>query len=656
MKRTISFILSVLLILSLFAPAAGAARDPQVFRQMTGSELTTFDYLATGNNFEHIALSNGIEGLVDYDPYGNMIPGIATEWSANEDNTVWTFKIREGVKWVDAEGNEYADVTAHDFVTAAHYVNDANNDSATQYMYDGFVVNATEYYEGTAAVMMAENAVIEGEAANIEEYYTANEIDPSTFIEASAIGVKAVDDYTLEYTLVNPTPFFPTLLSYASYLPVNAAYLEEMGENFGLDNWSILYNGAYIISEWNPQQSRILTANPLYWDAERPYIPRLEWIYNAQVNTLSPTLFQNEELDYALIDANVLGEMLENPELADQIHPTRVNLDYSYFYAFNFEPRFDAAYEPDNWTLAVNNENFRQALMASLDRVKAMAVYDPYGPERMITNTVTPVGFTNTGGKDYTQYGALAAIAARDSFDEAKAVEYRDLAKAELEAAGATFPIKILMPFNPATANWDKECQVVEQQMEGVLGTDFIDIIVEVGPESGFLAEVRRSGKFAFMKCNWGADYADPQTFTDPFNYSVNGNGGSSYGFFHTDPQYMLDGSPITNKSEATQALVTEYNALLDAAKAETDDNTARFEAFAAAEAFLIEHAFIVPTHLSFEGYKFDMTNSFDAPYAPYGLPRFSYKNFKFLDKSMSIAEFDAAQEAWNAARAEALQ
>ena len=100
---------------------------------------------------------------------------------------------------------------------------------------------------------------------------------------------------------------------------------------------------------------------------------------------------------------------------------------------FNFDPQFDAEYEPDNWKLAVNNENFRKAMMASMDRVKALTVSEPYNPESLLNNTVTPANFAAAAGKDYTQYDALKDITNGDSFDAAKAVEYRDKAKEELE-------------------------------------------------------------------------------------------------------------------------------------------------------------------------------------------------------------------------------
>ena len=150
----------------------------------------------------------------------------------------------------------------------------------------------------------------------------------------------------------------------------------------------------------------------------------------------------------------------------------------------------------------------------------------------------------------------------------------------ELTAEGATFPVKVLMPYNPSSTNWDKECQVVEQQLEGLLGSDYIDVIVEAGPSTGFLSEVRRGGKFALMKCNWGADFSDASAFiVDPFAED------SNYSFIYEsdDPQ--------------TQEYYQEYLALVEEALAITDDDEARYETFAQAEAVLLDHGFAIPIH-----------------------------------------------------------
>lgn len=613
--------------------SGGDAENLSVYRTLYSSEVTTLNYLTTGTTNEYAIGANVVDCLVEYDCYGNIIPSLAESWESNEDMTEWTFHIRKGVKWVDKDGNEVADVTANDWVSAAHYVNDANNDSSNQYMYDtGSVVkNAQAYYDYTAYLLESDNGT-----KTVDE-----DGDPIEVVEAVAaedIGVKAVDDYTLVYTLEQPCPFFLSVLSYTSYMPVYGPFLEEVGAMFGLDNESMLYNGAYILSSFQPQQERVLTKNQSYWDKDNVHIDEIRQIYNAEARSVEVSMYQAGEVDTAAIDSNLLDAMLKDESTKDLIHGARPDNSFSYFYAFNFDPQFDAEYEPENWKIAVNNVNFRKAIMAGLDRVKAMTVNDPYNPESLINNTITPANFAVGAGVDFTQYDAVKAYTEGDSFDEAKAIEYRDAAKAELEAAGATFPIKILMPYNPTTTNWDKECQVVEQQLEGLLGTDFIDIIVEAGPETGFLSSVRRSGKYALMKCNWGADYADPQTWSEPFTDD------NSYNFWYK------------SEDADTLAFFETYTAKVAEASAIYDDDVARYAAFAEAEAMLIDNAIIIPYSIATgNGYSISNINPLEGEFAPYGVAQQRYKYQKLYETSMSMDEFNAAYEAWEKERTAAI-
>ena len=204
---------------------------------------------------------------------------------------------------------------------------------------------------------------------------------------------------------------------------------------------------------------------------------------------------------------------------------------------------------------------------------------------------------------------------------------------AELTAAGATFPIKVYMPYNVSMDSWGNECQVVKQQMESLLGTDYINIMIYQAGKDSFLSNVRKAGNYAFMKCNWGADYADPETWTDPFTL------GSSYSFIFesTDP--------------TTQALYSEYLALVDAAKAITTDMDARYEAFAKAETFLLDHGFAIPFSTNASGYSMSRLNTFEGQYAPFGGASQRYKDQHLLDKSMSVEEFNAAYIQWQNGR-----
>ena len=618
--------------------AAQAVTENAVYRTLYSAEVTTLNYLITGQTNELSIAANVVDCLVEYDAYGNVEPALATSWEQNEDATVWTFKIREGVMWVDKDGNEVAPVTANDWVSSVYYACDANNDSATAYTLSS-LVNADEYYEWTAYQMALATAT-DGTDENgnavkiiINEDGEEEILEPVEEVTLESIGVKALDDYTLEFTLEAPRPYFISMVSFGPFMPVYGEFLAECGDKFGTSNEYLLYNGAFILSTYKPQQERVLTKNASYWEAECVYLDAIQMTYNAEASSISATMYQSGDVDQADISSNLLSAMLEDPATADLIHPTRSDTSYSYWYLFNFDANFDAEYEPENWTIAVNNENFRKSIVYAFNRMPALATNDRVDPVSLKNNTITPAAFASAS-KDYAYYGDLAAYTDGDNYDADKALEYKAIAMEELAAEGATFPIKMLMCFNPTSSNWAEECQVVEQTIENVLGTDYVDIIIQAGPETGFLGAIRRTGNYAFMKCNWGADYADPETWTDPFTYYENGNQ-NTYSFIYK------------SEDADTMALYAEYMALVDAAKAITDDMDARYEAFAKAEAFLLDHAFAIPFSISSRSYQMCNLNVFEGQYASFGMASLRYKDQHLYDTSMSVEEFQAAYADW---------
>ncbi|MGN0977739.1 MAG: ABC transporter substrate-binding protein, partial [Faecousia sp.] len=519
------------------AQAAEPVTEDAVYRTLYASEVTTLNYLITGQTNELSIAANVVDCLVEYDSFGNVEPALAVSWEQNEDATVWTFKIREGVMWVDKDGNEVAPVTANDFVSSAHYACDANNASDTFYTMSGVIAGADEYYDWTAYQMALATATDgtdeNGNAVKVVKNEDGEEEVLEEVPEASIedIGVKALDDYTLEFTLTASRPYFLSMVSFGPYMPVYGPFLAECGSKFGTSNEYLLYCGAFILSTYQPQQQRVLTKNASYWDKDNVFLDAIQMTYNAEASSISTTMYLSGEIDQADISSNLLSAMLADPQTADLIHPTRSDTSYSYWYLFNFDPNFDAEYEPENWNIAVNNENFRQSIVHAFNRMPALAVNDRTDPESLKSNTITPAGFASAS-KDYAYYGDLAKYTDGDNFDQDLALQYKEKAIEELTAAGATFPVKMLMCYNPTSANWAEECQVVEQNLENLLGADYIDIIVQAGPETGFLGAIRRTGKYAFMKCNWGADYADPETWTDPFSADSN----YSFIFESTDP------------------------------------------------------------------------------------------------------------------------
>ena len=663
--------------------------DEQVYRTLYSSEVTTMNYLVSGTTYELVVGANTIDSLVENDPYGNIVPCAAESWES-EDETVtlivpavkklndngelelvsertteeangqkWTFHLRAGQYWYDADGNQKDPVTANDYVAAARYVCDSAMDCSNSYLMDGWIVNATERLGYTAALLAepveqgkeegkdqdividADGVIWEGKDWDEDKgvYTTWVEI-PLTNPED--LGVEAADDNTLVYHLVKPRPYFPTALQFGTYWPAPAALLAELGENYALDNYSMWFNGAYILSTFKPQEKRIYTKNVNNWDAEHIYIESIEQTYNAEASTIAPELFLRGEVDYADIGSDIVADWLSDPEKSQMISSSRVTGDYSYFFGFNFEPTFDAEYEPENWVIAVNNENFRKAVFHGIDRDGYLAAkYPGDDPEIHKINTVTPKGFSVNNGKDFVMYGGLAKYTETESFNEQLALEYRDRAKTELEAAGCKFPIKVPINYNSSSSTWGNATVVLEQQLEDLLGADFIDIIVVSYSGNSFLKETRRNGNYALQELNWGADFMDPETWADPFERE------NSYNFFcHDTDTYNVYRD---TKTEETNALIDQYYALVDEARTKTGDMDERFEAFAAAESFYIDHAIVVPGFISGGSYCATKLNGFEGQYAMMGQSSSRYKGQHLYKTAMSQDMFDAQYNEWYA-------
>lgn len=663
--------------------------DEQVYRTLYSSEVTTMNYLVSVTTYELVVGANTIDSLVENDPYGNIVPCAAESWES-EDETVtlivpavkklndngelelvsertteeangqkWTFHLRAGQYWYDADGNQKDPVTANDYVAAARYVCDSAMDCSNSYLMDGWIVNATERLDYTAALLAepveqgkeegkdqdividADGVIWEGKDWDEDKgvYTTWVEI-PLTNPED--LSVEAVDENTLVYHLVKPRPYFPTALQFGTYWPAPAALLAELGENYALDNYSMWFNGAYILSTFKPQEKRIYTKNVNNWDAEHIYIESIEQTYNAEASTIAPELFLRGEVDYADISSDIVADWLSDPEKSQMISSSRVTGDYSYFFGFNFEPTFDAEYEPENWVIAVNNENFRKAVFHGIDRDGYLAAkYPGDDPEIHKINTVTPKGFSVNNGKDFVMYGGLAKYTETESFNEQLAVEYRDKAKTELEAAGCKFPIKVPINYNSSSSSWGNATVVLEQQLENLLGADFIDIIVVSYSGNSFLKETRRNGNYALQELNWGADFMDPETWADPFERE------NSYNFFcHDTDTYNVYRD---TKTEESNALIDQYYALVDEARTKTGDMDERFEAFAAAESFYIDHAIVVPGFISGGSYCATKLNGFEGQYAMMGQSSSRYKGQHLYKTAMSQDMFDAQYNEWYA-------
>ena len=652
-------------------PDGRVAREDQTYHSIYSSELTTLNYLSTGTTANLVVGANCIDPLVENDAYGNIVGCGAESWETSEDGLTWTFHLREGQKWYDYQGNEMGDVTAHDYVAGIRYVCDATMECDNSYLVEDWVVNAAEYWEYTYAQMVAVakgQEVIDPENGNSEYavddagviyeiVYNDDETAVAEYVEMTPvtpedIGVVAVDEYTLEYHMVKPRPYFLTAMGFGCYWPAPADMLETWGANFGTDNTTLWYNGAYILETFQSQQSRIYVKNENNWDAENIHITKIEQTYNADASAVAPQLYLAGEIDGVDVDADLLTAWQADPDLAQQLSPTRVTSDYSYFYTFNFEPRYDEQYGPENWVKAVNVEDFRQAFFHGLNRQLLYQVGYPNNFKDLIENTVSPSNSYINEGKDYVTYGDLAEISARDSYDKELAVDYMKKAIPQIQAAGGTFPIIVLVQYNGGT-DWGSRCTLLKQSMEALFNTDELkaltggnDVVTfEINNfgSQGFLSGTRRAGLFSIQECNWGADYADPETWTDPFTPD------NTYTFAYDTTEKL----GMNRKTDETMAIIEEYFGLVEAAMLEYHDMDARYEAFAKAEAFYINHAMVIPYGITGGGYQATKLNTFEGQFASYGQATSRYKGQWIYETAMSEDMYYTQLESWQAAAAQ---
>jgi oligopeptide transport system substrate-binding protein len=593
----------ILLAIAAAMPIAAQRKSADYYTVYSG-EITTLNYLTTATTSEYAISANTVDGLVEYDQYGVVKPSLAKSWTNSADGLVWTFTLKSGIKWLTWDGKEYAETLAQDWVDSAKYIMTKANASNTADIIYGVVKGGEDYFNGKIT-------------------------------DFAQVGVKAKDKYTVEYTLAKPVPYFLSMLTYVCFLPVNGKFLAEVGPKFGTDNKNLLYNGAYLMPVFEPNSSRERARNEKYWDKANVPIKRLVFKYNKEATTLSPELFLRGEISDAFIPSSIVDTWLNDPVKKALVRPARTST-FTYFYALNFNPKFEPEYQPENWNVAVNNLAFRKSLFHSIDRKAAMQTAEPYNPDRRLQTTITPRNFVSAGGKDYVDMPDLAAFSKTDSFNKAKALEFKAQAMKEL-AGKATFPVKIKMPYNSGSTDWTNRAQIVEQQLEGLLGKDYVDVLPVSYPPTGFLGATRRNGNYAMQECNWGPDYADPSTYTDPF-YT-----GSNYNWPEKAQGYVeANGKP-------------KYDNMVDAANAVVTDLKKRYELFAKAEAWFIGQAFVIPYALGGGGYEASKLEPFTFPFAPFGMSDLKYKGQIVRDKAYSATEYAELLAKWEKERTAAL-
>ena len=639
------------------AGGTAATGDSTTYTVLYARQPASLNYLICSADPDLYHGTHCVDTLVEYDSRGKIREGLATSWEWDADTLTWTFHLRDE-NWVDYTGAVLGPVTAQDFVDALAYLLDPDYASGTASLVTPYVAGAEDYYNYCVWRNNANNGTVAEDgtryAIDAAGTVTLTAADGSTTtcpaVDFSSVGVCAVDEHTLTYTLNYDFPGFLSLLNYAPFEPAYGPMLAELGDQFCTSAETACSCGAFYLAEYTPLESWVMKKNPENYDKDNVYIDTIRYIYNQEALISGPEMVRRGEIDQATISSDILDSWLADDTTKDMVSMERPETGKSYFYFFNFLPYahqfpnwnttgVDAQYQPDNWAKAVNSTNFRKAFLYAINPAVTLAVTAPEGYENYKLHTITPPSFcADSKGVDYTECGALANVT--DHFNEATAKQYRDAAVQELTAAGATFPIKVQYPYNPAVVDWDKQCQVFKQQVEGVLndGFDFVEIIITQGPSDNFLNAVRRAGAYEFMSYYWGADYSDPETEVYPF-YQEAGDRGTCYAFLRTG----VEDGIITGE---TAGYVMTYMDMVEKAKAITADLDARYAAFADAEAYLIENALVIPLSLPVPPYIATRLNLWEGQYAPTGFSTNRLKGIHILDHYVSMDEYNHNRDA----------
>lgn len=655
MKKFISIFLLLMLILTSCGgkdtntgtnvPSNGDEGNEKVMKEYTtvyDTETTTLNYLVSSLSETREIVYNLIEGLIDFDNYGAMVPSVADSWEISPDGLVYTFKLKEGIYWYTSTGEQYAEITAQDFVDAAKYVLEVNNESTTSNIVYEVIKNAEPYFNK--------------EITDFEQ-----------------VGVKAKDKYILEYTLEQPVPYFLRMVSYVCFLPANGQFLEEVGDQFATTAETMLYNGAYIMEVFEPQNMKVLNLNEKFWDKDKMSISKITYRYNKEAAAIAPELFLRGEITETDITMDTVERWMKDPDKKDFVQP-KPSTTFSTYLGFNFDPRYGDEYKPEDWRIAVNNENFRKAFFHAFDKYAAIMTVEPNNPDNILLGTIIPKNFVSVNGIDYTELDGLKKFSSTNSFNEKLALEYRDKAMEELKDK-VSFPITLVWPYNTSSDDWAKRSQIVEQSFERVLGKDFVDVVIVPHPPSGFNSNVRGEGQYSIIEMTWGADYPDPATFTDIFVRSTSIGWSYNRAFMAlehlVDWQYteaekakfnakgQEDGIEIPSENERYPQLMDKkarHQIMMEEAKAELLDIEKRYNLFADAEGYMIEHALVVPFFNSRGGYVATYCDPFTAYTTQFNRDAHKIKGKVILDKAMTQDEYKAAFDKYEIEKEEALK
>ena len=556
-------------------------KDLVIYKSPSG-ELSTFNILYAQNGSDFSQLTNLMDPLLEINNHNQVVPCIAEEYGTDDNGLTWTFKIREGVKWVDMNGNEMADLTAQDFLTAMEWTfNFHKNSGVLGANLTSILEGASEYYEYTKSL-------------STEEAYSLTAGEGSVFRDT--VKIEAPDDYTLIFHCLNNIPYFDDLA--VNMYPLSQYLVDALGGPDGvqaMNNENMWYNGCYTMTSYVQGNEKTLTKNPAYWDKDCKLFDTVT-IKIVDSTDTAYQLYQSGEIDQVSLYESTIQTILDDPnhEYHDSMIPLQPTRSYSI--RFNFDKYKEDGTPDTNWNTAAANKAFRLSIYYGLDLTNYYSRLNPLDPLSCENEYYTMKGLAYTSdGTDYTelvrQELELPELNGEQivRLDAEKAEQYKQQAIEELTALGVTFPVEMDLYITANNQTVMDHARVLQQVYSDCFGDDYIKLNIK-SYVSNLISEVLTPKLHSFYEDSWVPDYGDPKTFLDQ---EVMGSDSAFYA-------NILTNINSVEESEATKDLLETYRTftdMVDQASQIYDDNDKRLQAFAEAEAYMIENALVIPSY-----------------------------------------------------------
>ena len=621
------------------ASGAASSGSGSSYTILYNSQPATLNYLTTGTDLEMVVGANCVDTLVEYDNKGVMREGLATSWDWDVDTLTWTFHLREE-NWVDCNGEVKEHITATDFLVGLEWVlnaskNEANNTS----MPTLYIVGAEEYYEKTKDM---------GAAAADLRY--------QDMLDAG-VGVEAPDDYTLVFTCKDPCPYFDTVAAYTSFYPVSEDLINELGiEGFrACDYTNMWYNGPYVVEEFISQNTKSYIPNPNYYAAND--CTRFEHHTITMIPDLSMglQLYENGEVDNIDLTESNLTTITsdsnnEHNKFLCEKRPTK----FSFQMHLNFQRKDENGNLDENWNKAVSNRAFRQCFYKGIDFTNYYARTNKINPLKCENDYYTMPGVCyNTKGEEYTTLVAKEMGFDSQAYDGKTMIRLRDnggdiadlkkQAMEELSAIGVTFPVHCYHYIKSGDTTALDTATVLKQCFSESLGDDFV--VLDIGTYvSSLYKEVRNVQLHSILQNGWGADFGDPVNF---LVQEILHDSNAYYAVNYSNIQLVAE-DPADYQKELVDEF-EQFTDLVNAANAIVDDTDARYEAFAKAEAYMINNSLAVPCYYDVR-WCLTHVNEYTKINAMYGPCNYKAVNWETSEEAYTTEQYEEFAAAFDAA------